>query len=139
MITPTKVSDCSHMGIGKIGTDMSRSDECVLASECGFVHVAARAAKRGRLVVADDLQVNVQPGRREVAAGPRPTLTGARAGRQGGGGPGGAGPASTVAGERAGGGGEPAPAGAACTVADGGAVPGGPGLGGQRLDRLDEL
>jgi hypothetical protein len=43
------------MGIGKIGTDMSCSDECALASERGFVQVAPRAAKRGRLIVADDV------------------------------------------------------------------------------------
>src|ERR1019366_10401519 len=64
-----------------------------------------------------DLQVNVQPGCREVAAGLALTVTGDRTGRQG----------------------EPYPAVAAGTVADGGAVPRGPGLGGQRLDRLDEL
>src|SRR6202167_2144147 len=83
-ITQNKVRDCSHMGIGKIDADMSRSDECVLATECSFVHVAARAAERGRLVVADDLQVNVQPGGREVAGRLRlPPNTG-RPGRDGG-------------------------------------------------------
>src|SRR5579871_29502 len=58
VITQSRVRLCSHRGIGKIVTGMSRSDECVRTNERGFVQVAAGEAKRGRLVVADDVQVN---------------------------------------------------------------------------------
>lgn len=85
----------------------------VESAHWGTLHAhAAEVCQRSRLVVADDVQVYVQAGRREMT----PEL------------------GLAVTSDRASGQGEPDPA-----VAGTSAVSRGPGLGGQCLDRLDQL
>src|SRR5215469_8161881 len=111
--TPSSMTvSCSReMGMSCV-TGMSCSYECLLGGEHGLVQVASGVAQGAGLIVADDDQVHVQAGFGEVTLGRDVAVSGDRGGGQG----------------------ELDPA-----TVSGGAVPGGPGRGGQCLDGLDKL